>query len=318
MNMVPIAIFAFNRLDLLKETLKALELCDGFPGGPLHVFSDGARTGRPGEAAEVDLLRIWLQDWCGRNQAILHLAPDNMGLRASITSGVSALLEEYDRVIVLEDDIVVSRSFLKFIHDALDAFKDRDDVYQVSGYFVPHRNKLHPAGLLRMPACWGWATWRRAWRHYSDDAEALISQIARKDVHAFDIDGTYPSFEALEQNASGELSTWFIRWYASIFLRQGLTIYPGTSLTRNIGFGEGGTNCGIARWSKVYTSQKIDQRDVNVDWKRLGRFEDARYLETLKEFYQWQRNEWVKPTTTQVWRARWLRLTGRDWKSKTP
>ena len=162
---VPIAIFAFNRLDLLQKTLRALERCAGFPGGPLHVFSDAPRDGRATETDAVAKLRGWLRVWCARHCATLHEATENKGLRKSIVSGVTALLEEHDRVIILEDDIVVSPVFLQFMHSALDVFQEREDIFQVSGYFVPHRQKLPAAGLLRVPACWGWATWRRAWRH---------------------------------------------------------------------------------------------------------------------------------------------------------
>lgn len=221
MTAVPIAIFAFKRLDLLKKTLAALERSKGFPGGPLHVFSDAPREAVPAEAAQVGALRDWLKPWCARHGAVLHEASGNQGLRRSIISGVSALLKDYERVIVIEDDILVSPGFLPFMHEGLEAFQERDEVMQISGYFVPHRQHLPAAGMLRVPACWGWATWRRAWQHYSDDAAALLSAVRARDVQAFDLNGSYANVEALEKNARGTLNTWFVRWYASVFLRGG-------------------------------------------------------------------------------------------------
>jgi hypothetical protein len=311
---VPIAIFAFNRLGLLKKTLAALERCEGFPGGPLHVFSEASRDGLPAEAAAVNELRAWLRPWCARHHAILHEAATNRGLRVSIVSGVTALLQEHERVIVLEDDIVVSPVFIRFMHGALEVFRDRNDICQVSGYFVPHRMNLPPAGMLRVPACWGWATWRRSWQHYSDDAAALLAAIKARDVDAFDLNGSYANLEALENNAQGSLNTWFIRWYASVFLRGGLTVYPGQSLTRNIGFGGGGTHCGKGIMDNTYLRQMMDQGPLRVDWESFGGGEDPRFLRVLEDFYHWQNEQWVRPSWRQVWRSRWRRLTGRQGK----
>ena len=311
---VPIAIFAFSRLDLLKKTLNALERCEGFPGGPIHVFSDAAREERTAEATAVSQLRAWLRPWCARHGATLHEAAINKGLRVSIVSGVTALLEEHERVIVLEDDIVVSPAFLRFMHEALEAFHDRNDVFQVSGYFVPHDKKLPPVGMLRVPACWGWATWRRAWQHYSDDATVLLTEVIRRDVRAFDINDSYTNLEALEKNAHGSLNTWFVRWYASVFLKNGLTIYPCRSLARNIGFGGGGTNCGSSAMDRVFLRQRIDSGPVANNWDSMQTAENPHYLAALEEFYRWQNGQWGKPTRRQVWRARAMRLIGREWR----
>lgn len=185
---------------------------------------------------------------------------------------------------------------------------------QISGYFVPHRQNLPAAGMLRVPACWGWATWRRAWQHYSDDAAALLSAIRARDVQAFDLNGSYANVEALEKNAQGTLNTWFVRWYASVFLRGGMTVYPGLSLVRNTGFGEDATNCGKGGISRVFRRQKVNSCVPHVDWKALPLEEDPNFFRALEAFYHWQNRQWGRPTWRQVWRARWRRLTGRNWR----
>jgi hypothetical protein len=303
-QLAPIAVFAFRRLDLLKRTLGALEKCEGFANSPVVVFSDSARAGAPAEARQVEGLRIWLRRWCARHGAELREAPVNLGLRASITTGVSELAARKGRVIVLEDDILVSPAFLRFMNDALVAGEDRHDIYQVSGYFVPHRRPLPVAGLLRAPACWGWATWQRAWRCYDNDALALLEKLKKCDTHAFDINGSYGNLEALQRNVDGTLNTWFIRWYAAVFLRHGLTVYPAVSLTRNIGFGGGGTNCGRGVMDKTFLRQRIDPGPVAVDWAALGTAENPEYAAALEEFYRWQNRRWAMPT----WQER---LSGR-------
>jgi hypothetical protein len=226
-------------------------------------------------------------------------------------SGVSELLETNDRIIVLEDDIVPSRTFLTFMNEGLAACESRNDIYQISGYFVPHRVDLPDLGLLRVPACWGWATWRRAWAQYTDDAATLVDALAGHDKRKFDIDGTYDYMESLEKNARGEANTWFVRWYATVFLRGGLTVYPARSLARNVGFVEGGTNCGPGRTAQTFLRQRIDNRRKNFTWETLGTDESPEYAEVLAGFYRWQQHEWTRPTWRERVDARVKLLMGR-------
>ncbi|HVF38863.1 MAG TPA: hypothetical protein VM939_03110 [Gemmatimonadaceae bacterium] len=307
----PLALFAFNRLDLLQTTLASLERSRGFLSSPVHIFSDGARLDHPAEVAEVARLREWVREWCAQYGATLHEARTNRGLRTSIVSGVSDLLRVHDSVIVLEDDLVVSPSFLTFMNQAVDMYRDRRDIFQVSGYFVPHRRRLPPIGLLRVPGSWGWATWRRAWQHYSDDAGALLAELRTRDSDDFDVGGSYGHLEALERNAAGTLDTWLVRWYASVFLRGGLTVYPGQSLVRNIGFDPRATNCGPGGTARTYTRQKISRRPVRAEWHDIGSEETPEFVEALQEFNRWQQAQWVKPTWNERLRARLRVLAAR-------
>lgn len=306
----PVAVFAFRRLDLLRRTLTALERCEGFASSPVVVFSDAARAGVAGEERQVEKLRVWLRRWCSRHGAELREAAVNRGLRASITGGVSELTERYGRVVVLEDDIVVSRHFLRFMKDGLAACEDRETIYQISGYFIPHRRRLPAVGAMGAPACWGWATWRRAWRWYNDDAAALYEQVRQRDTRAFDINGTYHNLEALRRNAEGTLDTWGVRWYASMFLRGGLVVYPALSLSRNIGFGGGGTNCGASAMDRIYLRQRIAREPVVADWAALAATPDQEYMKTLEEFYRYQHRQWTLTPWPVRLRAKVRRIIG--------
>jgi len=310
-NLAPVAVFAFNRLDLLRSTLGALERSRGFAQSSVHVFSDAARSDHPGEVTEVEKLRAWLRKWCESRGATLHEAAENLGLRRSIVSNVSSVLTTHDNVIVIEDDLEVSRSFLTFMNQALHSYGDRADIVQVSGHNVPHREKLPAIGLLRVPASWGWATWRRAWRDYNDDASALLAGVRELDSHAFDMSGTYGYLEALERNAAGTLDTWAVRWYASVFLRGGLTVYPGQSLVRNIGFDTRGTNCGPSTTARAFSGQRINHRSISPDWHNVGTAETASFALALEAFYRWQQAQWTRPTWNERFRARLNILAGR-------
>ena len=304
----PIAVFAFRRLDLLKQSLASLEKCDGFDGARVHVFSDAGREHLPDEVIEVERVRWWLADWCGRHGATQHDAPTNLGLRRSIVAGITGILEKNDRVIVLEDDLILSPSFITFIDGALEAYKNRENIVQVSGYLLPHSRSLPPLGLLRAPSSWGWGTWKRAWDYYRDTPEQLLAEMSGSDRHAFDMDGTYGYTNALERNATGTLDTWAVRWYASVFLRRGLSVYPRRSLVRNIGFGDDGTNCGPGPMAGVFDKQRIAGRIAMPDWRSVGVEESSAHAEATREFYRWQQHQWTKPTFSERVRSSLGRL----------
>lgn len=291
----PVAIFAFNRLDPLRETLAALEKAAHFGATPLFVFSEAARPHLADEAAEVERVRDWLRPWCLAHNAVYSEAHANRGLRRSIVSGVEHVLARHNRVIVLEDDVIVSHSFLRFMNDSLHAHETNEEIMQVSGWFVPHDRSLPPTGLLRVPGSWGWATWSRAWAHYCDDAAFLVDAVRKADARAFDINDSYGFLLALEKNAAGELDTWAVRWYGSMFTRGGMAVYPARSLVRNIGFGADGTNCGPGTAAGLYMEQRVSDEPVAVE--RYSRcVESAEYAAALEEFYRLQQWLWTRPS----------------------
>ncbi len=308
----PIAVFAFRRLDHLQKTLRSLEQCEGYSGREVVIFSDAARPGKPEEALAVANVRAWLRRWCRVEGAVLVEAKKNLGLKESIVSGVSSLVEAHGRVIVLEDDLILSRQFLNFMNESLETFKDREDVVQVSGYMVPNDMNLPQVGLLRAPGSWGWGTWRRAWKNYSDDPISLVEQVRSGDSSRFNFDDTYDSLEALERNASGSLETWAVRWYASVFLRGGLTVYPARSLVRNIGFGDDGTNCKPGPMARVFARQPIEKNRAFPCPENLGNSESPLFAEATKKFYRWQQYEWGKPSLTARLRGSLQRLSSRS------
>jgi SAM-dependent methyltransferase len=115
---------------------------------------------------------------------------------------------------------------------------------QVSGYQFPLDPPLHDKSLfLGFPTSWGWGTWARAWKRFDADArgyETLKNDSAAR--HRFDLDGSYPYFAMLERQLAGDIDSWAIRWHLSVFMHQGLVLYPGRSLVRNIGFDGSGTH----------------------------------------------------------------------------
>jgi len=286
----PIALFVYNRPEHTRRTLEALQRNMGSDKSRVFIFSDGLHK----EASEEEHSRlsevrrlIREKPWCGELEIVE--SDINKGLARSISGGITTVLESFDRVIVLEDDLETSPGFLKYMNDALTAYQDEEQVFQVSGFMVRNRPFMPQTGFLRVSTSWGWGTWRRAWQHYRGDADNLLAEVERKGRKAFDLDGFSFHFEELEQNVKGELNTWAVRWYASIFLNDGLCLYPRKSLVRNHGFDGSGVHC--HNDSTSYHRNLILARGVRID--PLPLMEDARFLKAMQSHYKKTMKLWT-------------------------
>jgi hypothetical protein len=210
----------------------------------LIVFSDAARS--PDKQAAVNAVRMLLQTIKGFRSVKIVERPTNLGLAGSIMQGVGEVLARYGRIIVVEDDLIVSPHFLQFMNDGLDIYADEQRVASIHGYCYPTGRTLPETFFLRGADCWGWATWSRAWTHFEPDGRKLRDGLrARRLESEFDFDGAYPYFRMLEDQIAGRNDSWAIRWHASCFLDDLLTLYPGRSLVHNIGNDGSGTHSGV-------------------------------------------------------------------------
>jgi hypothetical protein len=240
----PIALFVYNRPEHTSRTINSLANNEGARDSILYVFSDAAKTCL--DESSVQSVRKILKEITGFNKVIVKEQCKNLGLAQSIISGVSSMCEEYGRVIVLEDDLQTSPFFLKFMNDALEFYVNTPEVMHVSGFRYPARPfETGETFFLHVPLCWGWATWGRAWDSYRKDL-ALMSDFDREAIHRFNFGNSYPFWLQLELNKSLKIDTWFIFWYANLFLRGGLALFPARSLVQNIGMDNSGTNSGFS------------------------------------------------------------------------
>ncbi len=168
----------------------------------------------------------------------------NLGLSQSIISGVNEVLEEHESIIVLEDDIIPSPFFLKYMNEALNKYSVIDRVGCIHAYSYPCSNPLPDTFFLRGADCWGWGTWKNSWNLFQENGQTLLDKILKSELsYQFDLDGTYPFTQMLRDQISGRNDSWAIRWHASMFLANKLCLYPGKSLVKNIGCDGSGTNC---------------------------------------------------------------------------
>jgi hypothetical protein len=246
-DLAPIAIFAYRRADTLAQVLDALERCPEFPGSPVFIFSDGPKSATA--ANDVAAVRALVKARLRANMRLIE-APQNAGLARSIISGVGRLCEEYGRVIVIEDDLIVSPFLLGWFNQGLDRFVDEPRVMQISGHmFAGDTPSPNDHGVfLPMTTSWGWATWKRAWDQFDPDAKGWAAVRADRALRRrFDLDGTYPYARMLERQMNGQVDSWAIRWYWTVFNLGGLGLFPPKTLVLNVGDDALATHGGVRR-----------------------------------------------------------------------
>lgn len=241
MQYAPIAVFAYARLEHLRRTIESLSANPEFANSPLFIYCDGPC--RDTDKSHTDAVRAYVDTLEGSDVKRVY-RDSNIGLARSIISGVTEVLKQHGSVIVVEDDLVVSPYFLKFMNDGLRCYRDHDRVASIHGYCYPVDDDLPETFFLRGADCWGWATWARAWRFFEPDGQRLLDALQRERLtRAFDFGGAYPYTNMLSNQVAGKNDSWAVRWHASCFLKNMLTLYPGRSLVNNIGTDDSGTHC---------------------------------------------------------------------------
>jgi hypothetical protein len=253
----PVAVFAYNRPVHFQSSLGALSENVLATQSDVFVYLDGPKN-------ESDCIaNKKIKEICNSTNRFKNLTviprDRNLGLAASIISGVTEMCESYGRVIVLEDDLVISPFFLTYMNDALEVYQNDEVVASIHGYVYPVKGVLPETFFLRGADCWGWGTWKRAWNHFKSDGRYLLSKLREQDLVAeFNFGGFAGNIEMLEDQIAGRNNSWAIRWHASAFLKNMLTLYPGRSLVHNIGFDDSGTHSDISsRYDSIVAVEKI-------------------------------------------------------------
>ena len=242
MNCIPIALFVYKRPWHTSQTIQALRQNDLAQDSDLIIYADAPKE--PETIPAVREVRKYLQTIDGFRSVTIIQREKNFGLAGSIISGVTELLNRFGSIIVLEDDLVTSPWFLRYMNEALALYENDERVASIHGYLYPLPQRLTAPFFIRGADCWGWGTWRRAWSCFDHDGAGLLRELNNRGLaELFDFGGTYPYTEMLEDQVRGANDSWAIRWNASAFLKGMLTLYPPASLVRNIGLDSSGTHC---------------------------------------------------------------------------
>ncbi len=278
MTYAPIALFTYNRADHTQRAVESLLQNAEAKDSDLFIFSDGAKNEKAIKGVEDN--RKYIHTVTGFKTITIIEREKNWGLANSLIAGITDVITKYGRVIVVEDDLILSPYFLKFMNDGLEKYKDDDRVGTITGFVPPIEEKLPETFFLTYFQCWGWATWKRAWDLLETDARPLLKGLRFK-RKKFDVGGGVCNYGNLYCQKVGLVDSWYLRYYASLFLKGKLSLYPGRSVAANDGLDGTGTHCGAdlkCYFNAHNTQAPIVLREIEVR-------EDERVFQIFKNYF---------------------------------
>ena len=254
--LAPIVIFVYNRPSHTRRMMDALEKAQLAEQSEIFIFSDGAKS-----AADINSVNHVRSIICEprRFKKINIIEREkNYGLANNIIAAVTQVVNEYGKVIVLEDDLEIAEHGLQYFNEALNLYRNEEQVMEISGYMYPAESvsSLPESFFFRVANSWGWATWDRAWKHFDKDINKLTENFSKEDIKNFSIDHTENFWKQVQELKAGKINSWAIRWYLSIFNQKGLVLYPRESMIQNIGTDGSGTHSDADAVYKVRLATK--------------------------------------------------------------
>ena len=244
--LAPVVVFAYNRADKLENCIKHLEKCKEVSASEIYVFCDGARDDT--DLADVKEVQEFAQDYSRRStfcRCIVNAQEKNRGLAESIITGVTEVVNRSGKVIVVEDDLVVIPTFLKYMNEALDFYQEDMECGSVCSFSYPMKilKKYDKDVYFTYKAdCWGWATWSNRWNNAVWADTDFDNYLSDKRLRW--------QFESLEAGLDrlmylqykGHIDSWAVRWIYYLFRKGQLSVYPTRSQVINDGFDGSGTH----------------------------------------------------------------------------
>lgn len=252
--LAPIVIFAFNRPDALFRLKNSLESNNLYALSEKYIFVDGCRTDldKPKVSEVINIAHTITDN--------VFVSSVNKGLASSVISGISELFVSFEKIIVLEDDLVCTPNFLDYMNQMLDLYQEDERIISICGYGLKIKKPKGYIGdvyLSCRSSSWGWGTWKDRWNNIdwqiSDWQEFSHNNRLKA---AFNLGGSDMS-NMLKDYMEGRNNSWAIRFCYNQFKQHKFSICPFLSKVDNKGFGENATNC-----KQKYSRFKTDM-DIN-------------------------------------------------------
>ncbi|WP_411334068.1 sugar transferase [Metabacillus indicus] len=271
-KLAPVALFVYNRLDHTIKTIKYLQNNNLAKETELFIFSDAAK----GESQEenVKMVRKFISKAEGFKKVTVVYSEKNKGLAQSVIGGVTNILENHGKVIVLEDDILVSPFFLNFMNDALNFYEENEKIWSISGYKFPISIPYSydkSVFFASRSSSWGWATWLDRWNTIDWEIKDYKNyKWNLRKIHHFCKGGTDLD-KMLRHHMAGKIDSWAIRWCYNQAFQNRYTVYPTKSYVSNIGTDGSGTHCDptSARFNVELDGQSFYNFENNVELNGL-------------------------------------------------
>jgi hypothetical protein len=239
----PILFLIFNRPD---TTEKVFEIIKKIKPEKLFVSADGPRPNKAGEKEKCDRTRKIIErvDW--KCEVHKNFSDENRGCKKGVVKGINWFFKNVEEGIIIEDDCMLDDSFFPFVQQLLERYRNDERIMHIGAANFQDGKKRGEASYYYSKFChvWGWATWRRAWKHYDVQIKSF-SEFKEKQL----IKNILPDkkmqnhwlklFQTVYDNA---LDTWDFQWVYTVWEQKGISIIPNVNLVSNIGFGEEATH----------------------------------------------------------------------------
>src|SRR5262245_2534196 len=239
----PVAFRIFNRPDETRQVFA--EIAKARPP-KLLVVADGPRKHLPNEVGYCEeARRIATQiDW--NCELMTNFSTENLGCAERVSTGIGWVFKQVDEAIILEDDCLPHPTFFRFCDEMLETFRDDERIMSISGdnFQFGRKRWRYSYYFSRYVHIWGWASWKRAWKHYelkmplwpTVKAEGWLNDMFpdRREARYWDY--------IFEQTYEGKTDTWDYQWLFACWLRSALSVVPNVNLISNIGFGRDATH----------------------------------------------------------------------------
>lgn len=263
MKFAPVVIFTFNRLEHTKKMIEALKKNILAKDTEVFIFCDGPRNSK--EALKVEKVRKYIKSIEGFKKINIIESEKNKGLAKAVIDGVTNIINEYNKVIVLEDDLITSSYFLTYMNKGLDLYENRKDIWSLSGYGpninipIDYKEEIY---ITKRGSSWGWATWKDRWELVDWNVEDYNRFKRNKNERKrFDECGKDLSL-MLDDQMKGRIDSWAIRWVYSQFKKNMWTIYPTKSLVKNIGNDLSGTHT----TTTTHFDVSLNEKNINLKY----------------------------------------------------
>ena len=240
----PVVFLVYNRP---VETRRVFERIRQARPSRLMVVCDGARPHSADDSERVAAVREIIDigvDW--KCDVSRNYASENMGCRNRVASGLNWAFEAVEEAIILEDDCLPDPSFFTFCEQLLQRYREDTRIMHIAGtnFATPHVSVKESYWATFHAPVWGWATWRRAWKHYDfmmETWDARINEISATFANAWERQFWLSDWERLRNNIE-DATTWDIMWNFTLRSLGAFSLVPSGNLVENIGIGANGTH----------------------------------------------------------------------------
>ena len=263
-KIAPVILFVYNRLEHTKRTVESLLKNTLARESRLIIFSDSAKN--DSDSQKVQTVRDYIKTIKGFDSTEIILRDRNFGLANSVISGVNEIFKQNDRVIVMEDDIITSPSFLSFMNKALAFYQDNKSIYSISGFPYPINipNKYQKdIFILYRSSSWGWGTWKDRWEKVDWEVKDFSIFVSDNKTQKLFDRGGQDLTQMLKAQMKGKIDSWAIRWSYAHFKNNAYCLYPIVPLCKNIGTDRSGTHSSSSK--KLDVELRESERELILD-----------------------------------------------------